>query len=272
MNNDSVPLEERVFGEGHFLRPHLVQFYNCKNVLIEDVKIEDSPFWCIHLLMCENAVLRGLSYDAFNKNNDGIDLEYTHDVLIEDIDFNNGDDNVVIKAGRDREGRAMNRPSHNIVIRNCRLKGLHGVVIGSEMSSGVHNVYVDSCQASGYLKRGLYVKSNPDRGGEISHIYFNNIKLQDVEDAFFITSFYHQEGEGHVTHIHDFFVENVYCRKAEAAGIVVHGFPELKVHDINFTNVTIEEADVALDLRDARDITMEDVSIGGEVGPPSWAK
>jgi polygalacturonase len=272
MNNDAVPLEERIFGKGHYLRPHLVQFYNCRNILIEDVRIEDAPFWCVHLLKCENATLRGMSYDAHNKNNDGIDLEYTKNVLIEDIDFDNGDDNVVIKAGRDREGREMKMPSHNIVVRNCRLKGLHGLVIGSEMSSGVHSIYVDSCDASGYLKRGLYVKSNPDRGGEISNIHFNNVELQDVEDAFFITSFYHQEGEGHVTHIHDIYVNNVYCREASAAGIVVHGFPELKVHDIYFSNVTIEKADVAIDLRDARNVIMEDVSIGGQAGPPSWAK
>jgi polygalacturonase len=272
MNNDAVPLEDRVFGDGHYLRPHLVQFYNCKNILIENVRIEDSPFWCVHLLKCENAVLRGLSYFAHNKNNDGIDIEYSKNILIENINFDNGDDNVVIKAGRDREGRETQMPSHNIIVRNCRLKGLHGLVIGSEMSSGVHNVFVDSCEASGYLKRGLYIKSNPDRGGEISHVWFNNVKLLDVEDAFFITSFYHQEGEGHVTHIHDIYVDNVYCREAYAAGIVVHGFPELKVHDIYFSNVTIEKADIALDLRDARDIVMEDVSIGGNAGPPSWVK
>lgn len=272
MNNEAVPVEERIFGEGHFLRPHLVQFYNCRNILIEDVRIEDAPFWCVHLLKCENATLRGMSFDAHNKNNDGIDLEYTKNVLIENIDFNNGDDNVVIKAGRDHEGREMKMPSHNIVVRNCRLRGLHGLVIGSEMSSGVHSVFVDSCEASGYLKRGLYVKSNPDRGGEISNIHFNDVKLQDVEDAFFITSFYHQEGEGHVTHIHNIYVNNVYCREASAAGIVVHGFPELKVHDIFFSNVTIEKADVALDLKNAKDIVMEDVSIGGMAGPPSWAK
>ncbi|GAO30171.1 polygalacturonase [Geofilum rubicundum JCM 15548] len=96
--------------------------------------------------------------------------------------------------------------------------------------------------------------------------------MDQVEDAFFITSFYHQQGEGHVTHIHDIFVEDIYCREATAGGIVVHGFPELKVHDIYFRNVTIEKAEVAFDLRDARNIVLEDVSIGGQAGPPSWVQ
>ncbi|MDX9847665.1 MAG: glycoside hydrolase family 28 protein [Tenuifilaceae bacterium] len=272
MNNGSVPLQERIFGEGHYLRPHLIQLYDCKNILIEDVKIIDSPFWCIHLLMCTNATVRGVRFDTHNKNNDGIDPEYSQDVLIENVEFNNGDDNVAIKAGRDLEGRTLGLSSKNIIVRNCKLRGLHGIVIGSEMSAGVHNVYVDSCEAWGYLKRGLYIKSNPDRGGEISNIFFRNIKLQTVEDCFFITSFYHQEGEGHVTSIHSIFVEDVYCPEATAAGIVVHGFPTHKIHNINFTNVKIDKAQIAFDLRDARQVVLEDISIGGEAGPPSWAQ
>ncbi|BET66511.1 exopolygalacturonase PelB [Opitutales bacterium ASA1] len=272
MNNSGVPVAERIFGEGHFLRPHLVQFYECRNILIEGVRFEDSPFWCVHLLMCRNVTVRGASFDAHNKNNDGIDPEYSEDVLIEDVDFDNGDDNVAIKAGRDHEGRTLGLSSRNIIVRNCRLKGLHGIVIGSEMSAGVYNVFVEDCVASGYLKRGLYVKSNPDRGGSISDIHFRNVKLDLVEDAFFITSFYHQQGSGHATDIHSIHVENVYCREATAAGIVVHGFAEKPVRDIRFRNVVIEKAAVGLDLRHAHDIVMDDVSIGGRVGPPSSVK
>lgn len=271
MNNEQVPGEERIFGEGHYLRPHLIQFYDCKNILIEDVKIEDSPFWCIHLLMCQNATVRSVKFDAQNKNNDGIDPEYSEDILIENVVFNNADDNVAIKAGRDLEGRTIGRSTKNIIVRNCKLLGLHGIVIGSEMAAGVHNVFVENCEAIGYLKRGLYIKSNPDRGGEISNIFFKNVKLDKVEDAFFITSFYHKEGKGHVTHIHNVFVEDVYCREATAGGIVIHGFPEKKVHNIYFTNVTIEKAQIAFDLQEASNIIMEDVSIGGQAGPPSWA-
>lgn len=269
MNNEQVPVDERIFGDGHFLRPHLIQFYDCRNILVEDVKIEDSPFWCLHLLMCQNVTVRGIRFDAQNKNNDGIDPEYSEDVLIENVVFNNADDNVAIKAGRDLEGRTIGRSTKNIIVRNCKLLGLHGIVIGSEMAAGVHNVFVENCEAIGYLKRGLYIKSNPDRGGEISNIFFSNVKLDKVEDAFFITSFYHQEGEGHVTHIHNIFVEDVYCREATAAGIVIHGFPEKKVHNIHFTNVTIEKAQIAFDLQEARNIILEDVSIGGQAGPPS---
>ena len=145
----------RQYGEGHYLRPHLIQLHGCRDVTLSGFFITNSPFWCVHLLCCENVICRGLRYDAKLVNNDGIDPEMTRNLLIEDIDFNNGDDNVAIKAGRDNDGWRTARPSENIIIRNCRFKGLHGVVIGSEMSAGVRNVFVEDCDHAGYVKRGL---------------------------------------------------------------------------------------------------------------------
>jgi polygalacturonase len=273
MNHKAVPMNQRMFGKGHFLRPHLIQFFECKNILVENVQIEDSPFWCVHLLKCQSATLRGLKYKAFNKNNDGIDPEYSSDVLIENIDFDNSDDNVAIKAGRDNEGWTnASTPSQNIVVRNCRFKGLHAVVIGSEMSAGVRNVYVENCEASGYLKRGIYLKSNPDRGGYISNIYVNNIKFKDVEDCFFITSFYHNEGKGNGTDIHDIFISNISCEKASESGIVIQGFPSKKVYDVHLRNITIGSAKKPMTLTEAEKIDMADVVIGEKATAPSSVK
>ncbi len=272
MNHNASPLKDRVFGAGHFLRPQLIQLLECKNILIEGVKITNSPFWCVHLLKSENITVRGVRYDAKNINNDGIDPEYSRNILIENVEFNNGDDNVAIKAGRDHEGRTMAMPSENIIIRNCRFRGLHGVVIGSEMSAGVRNVFIENCTCGGYCKRGIYLKSNPDRGGFISDIYVNNVAFDKVEDCFFITSYYHGEGKGFATDIHDVFVDGLKCKEASNAGLVVQGFPEKKVKDVYFRNVIIEKAPIGVSFTNTENIVMSDVSIGGEVKEPSSAK
>jgi len=273
MNHNKTPMEERIFGAGHFLRPHLIQFFECKNILIEDVFITNSPFWCIHLLKSENITIRGISYDAMLANNDGIDPEYSKNILIENVTFNNGDDNVAIKSGRDNEGRETAIPTENIIIRNCIFKGLHAVVIGSEMSAGVRNIFVEDCTFGGYCKRGIYMKSNPDRGGFMKNIYVNNVTLDEVEDAFYITSFYHNEGAeaGHATDISDIYIENFKCRKATNAGIVIQGFPLKKVKDIHFTNVTIDSAAIAINMTNTENIVMNDVTIGGVADVPSTA-
>lgn len=272
MNHKNIPVEKRVFGANHYLRPQLIQLYECKNVLIEDLFITNSPFWCIHLLKSENITIRGISYNAKNINNDGIDPEYSKNILIENVKFNNGDDNIAIKSGRDDEGRSTAIPSENIIIRNCLFKGLHGVVIGSEMSAGVRNVFIENCSYGGYCKRGIFLKSNPDRGGFITDIYVNNVTFGEVEDCFYITSFYHSEGKGHNTDIHNVFVDSLFCRKATNAGIVIQGFPAKKVKDIYFSNVNIDSISTGVSFTNTENIVMSNVIIGGKAKAPTFAK
>ncbi len=272
MNHDGTPLEDRIFGEGHYLRPHLVQFLDCENVLVEGVQLEDSPFWCLHLLRCDGVTVRNISYNAHNKNNDGIDPEYSRNVLIENVTFNNADDNIAIKAGRDDEGRASDRMSENIVVRNCHFMGLHAVVIGSEMSAGVQNVYVYDCDFAGDLKRGIYLKSNPDRGGFIRNIHVNNVQFGRVEDGIYITSYYHNEGAGHVTEISDIHFNNISVETASGTGIVLQGFPEKKLNGISFENINIKQAANALSMENTEDIRFTEVTIGKEATAPTFVK
>lgn len=270
MNHKNLPLEERIFGKGHYLRPQLIQFVNSNNILIEDVTIEDSPFWCVHLLKCNSVTLRGLKYNSHNHNNDGIDAEYSSDILIEDITFDNADDNIAIKAGRDYEGRANSAtPSENIVIRNNRFKGLHAVVIGSEMSAGVQNIYVDNNKAWGYLKRGIYFKTNPDRGGFIRNIFIDNLELQTVEDAFYITANYHGEGSGFNSEISDVFISNVTADEATGTAVVVQGFVESKVENVHLTNIRIKKAANATTITNTKNVIFEEVIIGKEATVPT---
>lgn len=272
MNHKETALEERIFGEGHFLRPQLVQFFNSKNILIEGVHITNSPFWCVHLLQSENITIRGISFNAKNVNNDGIDPEYSRNILIEEVNFDNGDDNVAIKAGRDYEGRKTATPTENIIIRNNKFKGLHAVVIGSEMSAGVQNVFIENNSFAGYCKRGIYLKSNPDRGGFMRNIHVRNLELDEVEDLFYVTSHYHGEGSGFTTIIEDLYIDSVSCRKARNGGIVIQGFPEEKVRNISFNNIRIDSVKVAVSVNHVENIRFSNVNLGGTIMEmPSYA-
>jgi len=91
-NNEQTPVEHRIMGEGHYLRPPFIQFYQCKNILIQDITIENSPFWIIHPLLSENVTIRGVTVNSKGTNNDGCDPESCKNVLIEDCYFNTGDD------------------------------------------------------------------------------------------------------------------------------------------------------------------------------------
>ncbi|GLB48052.1 glycoside hydrolase [Neptunitalea sp. Y10] len=273
MNHASTPIEERIFGNGHYLRPQLVQLVNSERILIEDITLEDAPFWCLHLLKCNSVTIKGIAYDAYNKNNDGIDLEYTSNVLIENVTFSNGDDNIAIKAGRDHEGRAnADTPSQNIVVRNCLFKGLHALVIGSEMSAGVKNVFVDDCKAHGYLKRGIYFKTNRDRGGYIKDIYINNITFEDTEDCFYITANYHGEGNGYNSKISDIVINNVSCKKASGTAVVIQGYKDSKVENVYLTNITVAKATNGTSVTNTKNVVIDNLIIGEEATVPTSVK
>jgi len=271
LNHQGTDVEKRNFGEGHYLRPQLLQFLNCKNILLEGVRFEDSPFWCVHMLRSKNITIRGISYHAHNKNNDGIDLEYASDVLIEEVEFDNADDNIAIKAGRDDEGRGNAKmPSQDILIRNNRFKGLHALVIGSEMSAGVQRVFVQDNKASGYLKRGIYFKTNSDRGGYIRDIHISGLDLLEVEDCLFMTANYHGEGDGsYPSKISDISILDVTCLNASNTGIVIEGFNTSKVENVFLENINIQNAKNGLTLTQTKNVQFSEVVIGEKAGTPS---
>lgn len=271
MNHEEQPLNLRRLGEGYWLRPQLIQFYNCKNVTLSGVFITNSPFWCVHLLKSENIICRSLRYDAKLVNNDGIDPECSRNILIENIEFNNGDDNVAIKSGRDNDGWSASMPSENIIIRNCRFKGLHAVVLGSEMSAGVQNVFVENCTYGGYCKRGIYVKTNPDRGGFIRNLYVKNCKFDEVEDLFYVTSMYAGEGldNNHYTDVENIYVDSLICRKATKAGLVLQGTPQKPIKNVIFSNVEIGEVANAISFDNTSAVEIRNSHLGGRAGVPT---
>lgn len=271
MNHEQVPVDQRIFGEGKWLRPHLIQFYGCSNVTLQGVKIINSPFWCVHLLKSSNIICRSLRYDAKLVNNDGIDPESSRNILIEDVHFDNGDDNIAIKAGRDNDGWTSQAPCENIVIRKCHFKGLHAVVIGSEMSAGVRNVIIEDCDYDGYCKRGIYVKTNPNRGGFVESLYVKDCTFGDVEDLFYVTSRYAGEGldDTHFSKVCDIHVDGLKCNTCSAAALVLQGTEKEPVSNVSFENISVEKATTGISFEDTEAVTMGVCRIGKAAGTPT---
>ena len=166
MASTDVPVEERQMAVGeNNLRPHLIHLNRCRNVLLDGFKIRESPFWTIHLYMCKGGIVRGLDVKANGHNNDGIDLEMSRNFLIENCKFDQGDDAVVIKSGRNRDAWRLGTPCENIVVRNCQVMEGHTLLgIGSELSGGVRNVYMHHCDVPASVHCLFFIKTNRRRG------------------------------------------------------------------------------------------------------------
>jgi len=166
-------------------RPHFVHFNRCRNVRWENFKVRNSPFWTLHLYLCEDAEVRGLDVCAHGNNNDGVDIEMSRNVLIENCRFDQGDDGVVIKSGRNRDAWRIGMPTENVLVRNCHFVDAHTVFgIGSEISGGVRNVRMKNCTAD-IVYRVFYLKTNHRRGGALENISCENVTCREARVSAF---------------------------------------------------------------------------------------
>lgn len=181
MNNNDVPLFDRMSDRSGNLRPHFILFYDSENILLEGVNIVDSPFWINHFYRCKNTTVRNIVLKSLNKNNDGIDIESSQDMHIYNVDFATGDDCISIKSSRDLEGLQKMIPSKNIVIQNVRFLADDAIALGSEASGGVRNIFLENSEGSN-LRKGFYFKGNNNRGNHFEHIRIRNLTLGDLVD------------------------------------------------------------------------------------------
>ena len=189
MGDLELPVSQRVLGAGYHIRPNFVEPVRCRNVLIEGVTVVDSPMWVLHPLYCTNVTIRGVTVISHGKNNDGCDPDSCTDVLIENCTFDTGDDCIAVKAGRDHDGRRVNIPCENVVIRGCRFRDGHGgVTLGSETAGGLRNVFAENCHFdSTNLDIALRFKSNPERGGFIKNVYIRNCEIKTARYGIHMT-------------------------------------------------------------------------------------
>lgn len=269
-NKDQVPIEQRKMGEGHFLRPQFINFYKCKNVLIEGITIENSPFWIIHPLLSENIIVRGVHINSLGPNNDGCDPESCKNVLIEKCYFNTGDDCIAIKSGRNEDGRRWNIPSENIIIRNCIMENGHGgAVIGSEISGGCRNVFVENCQMnSPQLDRAIRIKTNSLRGGIIENIFVRNIKVGEVSESILhIFCLYdRKEGTGNFYPIvRNVYLDNVTAEKARYGLYIFGNENQYNIYSVYITNSVFNNVKEKFIVKDAKQVYLKNVKINDEI-------
>ncbi len=269
MAEEGVPVAQRIFGEGHYLRPNFIEFFECTDVLLKDIKIINSPFWEIHPIKSTNVTIDGVSIKSHGPNNDGCDPEYSKNVFIKNCIFDTGDDCIAIKSGRDADGRRVAMPSENIVVQNCRMFDGHGgVSIGSEISGGVRNVFVENCiMDSPNLDKAIRIKTNSRRGGTTENVYVRNIEVGQVKESVLgMDMFYNVHGNQVGTfmpQIQNVFLENIKVKNGGSFGILAKGYKDSPIRNVQFKNVTIEKVEKDYSIENVVDLKFINTYING---------
>jgi polygalacturonase len=246
---ERAPVEKRqMVNDTAHLRPQFIQFNRSENILLEGITITNSPFWTIHPYLCKNVVIRKVKVYAHGHNNDGVDPEMSQNVLIEDCQFDQGDDAIAIKSGRNPEGWRLKTPSKNIVIRNCLVKNGHQLVaIGSELSGGIENVFVDSCRVvdGAKLNHLLFIKTNERMGGFVRNIHMSHVRAGKIDlgvlgietDVLYQWRTLVPTYERRLTPIKDIFLDHIDASNVKFVSRIL-GQKELPIEHVTLKNIT----------------------------------
>jgi polygalacturonase len=182
LSEAGVPVARRVFGVGHYLRPCMVEFIGCTDVLMQGYQLVDSPFWQHHPVASTRVQIRKVRMESMGPNNDGFDPESCDTVLVDGCLFNTGDDCIAIKSGKNLDSQYG--PTRNVVIQNSIMNSGHGgITLGSEMAAGIEHVYAQKIEFrnvhwdSDPLGTAIRMKANMNRGGFLRHFYVRDVTV-----------------------------------------------------------------------------------------------
>lgn len=147
IGNGTIDGQGKVFvcngNDEGILRPHVIQFINCKNVKIEGVFMTNSAAWMQHYLACDNLRIKDIRvYNHCNCNNDGIDIDGCHDVIISGCIVDSDDDGICLKS-------TSPRMCKNVIVSNCVVHShCNALKLGTETTGGFENIQISNCTVS----------------------------------------------------------------------------------------------------------------------------
>jgi len=229
-----------------FLRPPMVLFYNCKDILIEGVSFSNPPFWTLVPVYSENITISKVTIDnpGNSPNTDGIDPCSCRNVRISDCHITVGDDCIVLKSGRDIDGREAAMPTENVTITNCTmLNGHGGVVLGSEMSGDIRRITISNCVFEG-TDRGIRFKTMRGRGGVVEDVRVSNIVMHNIIEEGVVLNMRYQKTDiepisERTPTFRDIHISNISISGAKQ-GIAIYGLEERNVDQVSFTDMYIQ--------------------------------
>ena len=160
---------------------------NSKHITLKDFTLVRTGFWACQILYSDHCSVDGVTINnnvgGHGPSTDGIDIDSSTNILVENCEVDCNDDNICIKAGRDADGLRVNRPTENVVVRNCiARKGAGLLTCGSETSGSIRNVLAHDLIAYG-TGSVLRLKSSMNRGGTVENIYVTGVEADSVSNV-----------------------------------------------------------------------------------------
>lgn len=165
-------------------RPRTVLVSGSADVVLKGLTLQQAGFWTVQVLYSDHVTVDGLliqnNIGGHGPSTDGVDIDSSSWILVQNCDIDCNDDNFCLKAGRDWDGLRVNRPTEYVVIRKCVARRGSGLLtLGSETSGSIRHVLATDLRGKD-TKNALNIKSATTRGGTVEDIYFENITMDSI--------------------------------------------------------------------------------------------
>ncbi len=169
-------------------RVRMMVIWKSSDVKIENLNLRRSGFWTVQIVYSDHVSVDKVKIsDNTGPSTDGVDIDSSAYVLVQNCDIDNNDDDICLKAGRDFDGLRVNRPTEYVVIKNNMIRRGGGVIsFGSETSGGIRHVVALDNTGIG-TKEGVRFKSAKTRGGFVEDILVRGLKMENVPLPFTFT-------------------------------------------------------------------------------------
>ncbi|MFR9165451.1 MAG: glycoside hydrolase family 28 protein [Dysgonomonas sp.] len=262
-------------------RPRGILISECSDVTVKDIVLYQPGFWSLHILYSEHVTVDNIiisnNIEGRGPSTDGVDIDSSRKILVQNSNINCNDDNFCLKAGRDADGLRVNRPCEYVVIRNCIAGHGDGLfTCGSETSGGIRNIVAYNMKGIG-TKYGLRFKSTAQRGGVIENIYLYNVIMEGVRDPFVVDMNWHPAySTSKLPEGYSYETLPEHWKKMLTPVDPEKGMP--KFRNIHFENVTATDAGVCIKASGVSASTLDGFSFknvsftGKNAGKISYAK
>lgn len=162
-------------------RVRLIVIWKSEDVTVKNLSLRRSGFWTTQAVYSDHVTVDGLKIsDNGGPSTDGVDIDSSSHVLVQNCDIDDYDDDICLKAGRDADGLRVSRPTEYVLIRNNIARAGAGIVtFGSETSGGIRKVVVYHNRGVGTFE-GIRFKSARTRGGFVEDVLVRDLTMEGV--------------------------------------------------------------------------------------------
>jgi polygalacturonase len=166
-------------------RVRLMVIWKSADVTVKNLSLQRSGFWTTQVVYSDHVTVDGIKVsNNAGSSTDGVDIDSSSHVLVQDCDIDDDDDDICLKAGRDADGLRVNRPTEYILIQNNIARHGAGIVtFGSETSGGIRNIVVFHNRGIG-TSEGIRFKSARTRGGFVEDVLIRDLTMENVSLPF----------------------------------------------------------------------------------------